>query len=116
MSFDPRLLTGPSLIVIGAVFLFLGLRLWIVHPVNRVLRLGPFVTEEGLGVVIRLRVLLTNLGLFFLTNGAASVRFWFVADRKLDDPIVAVLGGMAGVFAVSAAIVTLHALWRWWRA
>ncbi len=115
LPFEPRLLTGPSQIVIGVVFLLLGLRLWLVHPVNRVFRLGPFVTERGLKAVMGLRLLLSNLGLFFATQGAASVRYWFAAGRDVQDPTVVLLGSMSAVFAVTAATLLCVATWRLWR-
>lgn len=41
-----------SFYVIGGLFLWLSTALWREHPINRVLKLGPFVTERGLRALL----------------------------------------------------------------
>ena len=116
MSYDLRLLTGPSSMVIGAICLLFGLRLWLTHPTRLVIRLAPtFEKAEVVNAVIGMRLLLTVLGGFLFVNGTASVRFWYVVDHRLYDPVVAFLGGASGVLALSAAIVTVRDALRWLR-
>lgn len=112
---DPRILTGPALIVIGGFLVTIALRLYIVHPVNRVFRLGPFVTERGLVAVLRMRVIFLCYGMFFLTQGMTSTTYWFVVSQDVDNPFVVAFGSFGAAFAIGAAYFTLVAAWRLWR-
>lgn len=114
MTFDPRMITGPALVVMGALFLLMAWRLWRVHPLNRVFRLGPYVTEQGMKEVIRLRLTFASFGLFFLVQGATGIVFWY-HSRDVNDPLVAFLGSLAaglGVWAAYMAAVRLLWIWR----
>ena len=112
---DPRILMGPCLIVIGLFLAWITLRLFMVRPVNRVLRLGPFVTERGLIAVLRMRVLFGSYALFFLTQGTANILFWFISSRDLNNPFVVAFGSLGSVFAIGAAYFTLRAAVRLWK-
>jgi len=112
---DPRILTGPCLVIIGCLMLFVAGRLYLVHPLNRVFRLGPFVTERGIKAVLNMRVLFLAFGLFFVTHGASSVTFWLVASRDLHNPYVAALGSLSAGFAIWAAVLAVIAAVRLWR-
>lgn len=112
---DPRILTGPAQFVIGAFLVTIAMRLYMVHPVNRVFRLGPFVTERGLVAVLRMRVLFFTYGMFFLTQGVTSTVYWLVAGQNVHNPFVAAFGSFGAAFAIGAAYFTLLAAWRLWR-
>jgi hypothetical protein len=111
---DPRILTGPALVIIGAFLVTISLRLIFVHPINRVFRIGPFVTEEGLRAVLRSRALLFSYGMFFLTQGVASAIFWLGSSQDLHNLYVVAFGSFGAVFAVAAACFTLAAAVRMW--
>lgn len=111
MTLDPRMLSGPALITLGGMFLFLGWRLWRVHPLNRVLSLGPFVTERGMRAVIGMRLSFVAFGLFLSVQGMVSVIFWF-ARRDVNDPTVAFLGALAAGLGLWAAGMALWGLSR----
>lgn len=90
--------------VIGLSFLFLVYRLWWVHPINRVLKLGPFVTERGIRAVLGLRMTLLSFGVFLLAQGSASIVYWYFRARQADDPLVQFLGSLAAGLGVWAAV------------
>lgn len=115
MPFDPRMLAGPSLVVLGALHLFIAYRLWRVHPLNRVFRLGPYVTERGIKAVIETRLLLAILGLFFVVFGLAGIVFWF-ARRDVNDPVVSFLGSLGAGLGLWAAALATYSVLRLWRA
>jgi hypothetical protein len=115
VALDPRFLTGPALVIIGAFILTLWLRLLMVHPVNRVFQLGPFVTELGLVAVLRMRSILFMYGMFFATQGVSSIIFWLIADHDLHNPFVVAFGSFGAVFALGSAYFTLATAARlWW--
>ena len=91
---DPRVITGPTMLALGLMALFIAGRLWLVHPVNRVFRLGPFVTERGMRALLNMRQLFLALGAFLTTQGLASVVFWFFREREVNDPLVQFLGAL----------------------
>ena len=88
MTFDLRLLTGPSSAGAGGGLSVLRLRLWLTNRRRLVYRLAKHhLTPAGIEGVIGLRLLLTVLGGYFATAGAASVRFWYLTERQLYDPV-----------------------------
>ena len=111
--FDPRFLAGPALIAMGGCHLFVAARLWFVHPLNRVFRLGPFVTEAGIRAVINMRMTLLSYGSSLTTYGLASCVFWF-SDRGVFDPLVQFLGSLATGLLIWAAIMSLRFIARLW--
>lgn len=50
--------------VIGAILLWLAVAMWKEHPINRVFRLGPYVTELGLRTLLGAWPLLFLFGAF----------------------------------------------------
>lgn len=112
---DLRFLTGPSMLIIGGLLVIVALRLWLVHPINRVLRVAPFVTEAGLRALMAMRPLFFSTGMFLVTSGCNSVYFWFFSTRNISDAVVVFLGSLAasmGIFATIAALMAGVALWR----
>lgn len=115
MWIEPRVVIGPMLVLLGCLFLGIAARLWLVHPLNRVFRLGPFVTERGLRAVLSMRPLFLSLGLFLTTWGAANVIFWTQADGDLYYWPVPFLGALASVFGAWACALSIIAAVRLWR-
>ncbi len=114
MPFDPRFLTGPAMMLMGAVLLVFAVRMWRVHPVNRVLRLGPYVTEAGMIALLNMRMTLLSYATFLLVYGLASVVFWY-ARREVNDPLVQFLGSLGTGLGLWAAGNSLVAFWRVYR-
>ncbi|WP_312487146.1 hypothetical protein [Sphingomonas sp.] len=73
--FDPRLLVGPVMLALGVSFLTLSIRLWMVRPLNRVFRLGPYVTERGMKAVLNLRFTSFAFGAFLSVQGLTAIVF-----------------------------------------
>lgn len=115
-GFEARVLTGPAMLVIGSLFLWVAYRLWAVSPINRVFRLGPYVTEEGIKAVVRLRLYFLALGLFLTMQGMSNITFWFIAGRNIQSFAVQFQGSLAAGFAVFAAVKTVVVMLRLWRA
>lgn len=115
MWIEPRIIIGPCLIVIGAFMLGVAYRLWAVHPLNRVFRLGPFVTERGLQAILGMRPLFLSLGLFLTTWGASALVFWTIAGGDVYFPAVRFLGAFASVFGVWSSVLIVVSAVRLWR-
>ena len=114
--FDPRILTGPLMIALGSGFLFLSARLWWVRPLNRVFRLGPYVTEQGMRAVLNLRFTSFAFGAFLAVQGLTMTVFWWLRDREINDPLVQALGSLSTGLGVWAVLLMARGIWRVWRA
>ena len=112
---EPRVLTGPAFFVLGLVFSWIVLRIWLVHPINRVFRLGPYVTERGIAAVLTMRPIFLAYALLGLTNGTTRMVYWF-AVRSPNAPIIKFLGSLEAGLSVWAAFLTVKATIRLWRA
>lgn len=112
---DLRIVTGPCLLIVGVVLIVLALRLWFVHPVNRVLRIGPYVTEAGLRAIMRLRPLLLGMGCYFVTAGFARLAFWAWRADLLDRSIALLFGTAEAAFALWTATLLGMGAWRLWK-
>lgn len=111
---DPRYLTGPAMIIVGLFFLFQACRLWFVHPINRVMRLGRYVTEEGLVAILNLRSLLLFYGLAGLEGGLYRCYYWF-GNKEVDDPNVRFLGSAETMLMIICAYLSLTKGYHLWR-
>ncbi len=114
MPFDPRFLVGPAMLIIGALHLAVSYRLTVVHPVNRVFRLGPFLTPAGLVALLSLRLFLLAMGLFLVAWGAANIYFWWFASADPFDSTVQFLGALGTGFAVWSAGQALWLAYKLW--
>lgn len=109
--FDARILVGPAMLLLGGGFLFLSLRLWLVRPLNRVFRLGPFVTERGMRALLNLRFTSFAFGAFLTVQGLANVVFWY-GTQQVYNPLVQALGSLAAGLGGWAVWLMLRGLWR----
>lgn len=105
--FDLRFLTGPAMLLMGGFLIFVAVRLWRVHPVNRVFRLGPYVTEAGMVALLGLRFTILSYGLFLSAHGLASCVYWYVR-RAVHDPLVQFLGSLSAGLGIWAAVITVR--------
>jgi hypothetical protein len=112
--FDPRFLAGPAMLVLGAGFCFLAMRLWLVRPLNRVFRLGPYVTEQGMRAVLNLRFTSFAFGAFLVVQGLSSVVFWW-GEQEVYDPLVKLLGSLGAGMGLWAAGLMTRGLYRLYR-
>ena len=111
--FEPRYLTGPALIVVGLFFGWIFYRLWVVHPINRVFRLGPYVTEQGLEAVLKMRSMFLALSLLNLESGIYRTFYWYFEQNPLADTI-RIMGAMETVFAVWFSVLCIRAGVKLW--
>lgn len=112
--FDPRFLTGPAFFGIGLFLFVISIRLWVVHPVNRVFRLGRFVTEDGMTALLNARVVFLAYGLLGLTSGMTRCIYWF-GSRQVYDPAVMFLGSLETGLAIWSALLSASVAFRIWR-
>ncbi|WP_203309753.1 hypothetical protein [Sphingomonas beigongshangi] len=112
--FDARLLVGPAMLALGLGFLVLSIRLWAVRPLNRVFRLGPFVTERGMKAVLNLRFTSFAFGAFFVVQGLTAITFWF-GSQDIQNPLVQALGSLGAGLGVWAVVLMYRGLWRVWK-
>ncbi len=110
---EPRLFTGPAFIVIGAFLLTIALRLWVVHPVNRVFRLGPYVTERGMVALLNGRTTFLCFGLLGIVSGLTRTIYWFVTP-EVNAPGVRYLGSLETGLALWAAYLSVRTAVRLW--
>lgn len=110
---DLRYATGPALIIVGAVLLTVAVRLWMVHPINRVFRIGPFVTERGMRAVLGLRTIFLAYGLLLVESGTFRCAYWYLY-QDVDAPVVAFLGSLETGLAFWAAALSVRAAYRLW--
>ncbi|HEX8412458.1 MAG TPA: hypothetical protein VF637_01030 [Sphingomicrobium sp.] len=111
--FDPRFLAGPAQLVVGLLLLGISYRLSWVHPVNRVFRLGPYVTPEGLEVLLRLRLTMFSFGCMLVSGAASRITYWFAA-RDVYNKWVVLFGSLEAGLAMWAASLAVVAGYRLW--
>ena len=111
---DPRILTGPALLAAGGLLLFISGRLWLVHPVNRVFRVGPFVTPKGLEALLGLRMILCAFGLLIAESGVYRIAYWLF-ERDVNARAVVLLGSLETGLALWVAYLSIVAGVRIWR-
>ena len=70
-----RFLTDACLFLLGVWMIWVALRLWATHPINRVFGLGPYVTEEGLRFLLQHWLMVFALGLTLLTQALSRFSF-----------------------------------------
>jgi hypothetical protein len=110
MSFDLRYLSGPASVLTGAMLLFLAYRLWHVHPINRVFRLGPFVTERGMVAVLNMRSTFAACGLWLIAGGLTKSAYWFWR-QDTGHSLIQALGTLeTGLALLVSALVTIAAV------
>ncbi|MBI0474209.1 hypothetical protein D9601_02365 [Sphingomonas sp. MA1305] len=112
--FDARLLVGPAMLALGLGFVFLSVRLWAVRPLNRVFRLGPFVTEKGMVAILNLRFTSFAFGAFFVVQGLTAIIFWY-GTQDIRNPLVQALGSLGAGLGLWAVFLMYRGLWRVWR-
>jgi len=113
--FEPRYLTGPALMVVGFLLLYVSWQIWRVHPVNRVFILGPLVTEAGMIALLHQRLLFLAFGLLMTESGIYRCVYWYV-DPRVNAPSVMFLGAMETVFSLWSAYLAVNAGFKLWRA
>lgn len=109
---DLRWLTASCFVAIGAIFIWFALRVWRTHPINRVFSLGPFVTEEGLRLLLSSVGTLFSIGLWLLSAGVARFSYWLRWNHHLASEIANFLGIIEAVFSLWAAGCVIIAAWR----
>lgn len=62
-----HLATAFAYLMIGVILLWISLKVWWTHPLNRAFRLGPYITEDGLRLVLSLWPFVFLFGAFILS-------------------------------------------------
>jgi hypothetical protein len=115
---DARIVTGVSLCLIGFIVLAFTFKVWFTHPLNRAFLLGPYLTPEGLKVVLRGWPTLFLLGALAIAAGVSRLAYWLQARDYAPDELAATLGLIEASLSLWAAgTLSVFALRTWlgWR-
>jgi hypothetical protein len=80
----PHLWTALAYYVIGFLLLVVALRVWWMHPVNRAFVFGPYVTEEGLALILRNWMFVFLFGAFILSCGIEHHLEYLASHGRVD--------------------------------
>lgn len=111
---DARYFSGPAYLIVGSLVLVIGLRLWLVHPINRVFRIGPFVTERGMVAVLAMRSLFASFGAMMLSSGLVKTCYWYFIPI-VNAPVNRFLGSLEAGMSLWAATMACIAAYRLYR-
>lgn len=115
---DARVVTGICQCLIGLIVLGFTVKVWWTLPINRAFLFGPYLTAEGIKVVLRGWPLLFLLGALALAGGITRFVYWLEGlGADLDQ-----LAGLAGLVEASLSLWAAGALviftvrtWLAWR-
>lgn len=110
---EPRFLIGPAECVIGVLMVVIAYRLWAVHPLDKVLRLGPYMTPEGLKILLAIRIEFFAFGSVLVVGGFTRFLYWF-GHRNVNDPFVLLFGSMEALLSLWAAALAINMAVRLW--
>lgn len=110
---DARIVTATSLWVIGAIVTGFALRVWGTQPVNRAFLFGPYLTPDGLRLILRGWPTLFLLGATALAGGFGRFAYW-LKGRGSGDELAALTGVIEAIVTTfAAATVLAFVLWTW---
>lgn len=105
-----RFLTDACLLLLGVWMIWVALRLWATHPVNRVFGLGPYVTEEGLRLLLQHWLMVFALGLTLLAQALSRFCFKLHQLGHIDILLVEAIGLVEAGFTLWSTILAVRAL------
>lgn len=114
MAFDPRFISGAATILIGMFVCAIPLRLWFLHPVRRVLRIGPYITDQGLRALLHSRWLMLGIGLVLLLNGVSRIVFALRWQGLVESDVAIMVGDLEAGLSLWAVWMTLRGAHRIW--
>ena len=109
---DPRFISAAAFIIIGLCIIFFVARVWMTHPINRVFKVGPYVTEEGLRLMLSHLPTIFSLGLFSLAAGLAKGAYALRWRGNYNGNWADLFGLIEAIFAVWAASCVIVAVVR----
>ena len=112
-----HLVTSLAYYVIGGVLIWLAMRLWFAHPVNRVFMLGEYLTEKGLRLVLRLWPFVFLFGAFIFSCGIDHTLDHFHRESRISHmafDAVAITEAVISLWT-AGSVVWVTATWRRWR-
>lgn len=115
---DARIVTAVSLWLIGLIVTGFTLRVWWTPPINRAFLFGPYLTQDGLRVVLRGWPVLFLLGALALTGGTSRFLYWLRWRGAEVDQAAAFAGAVEAALAAWAAgglVIFAIRTWRQWR-
>jgi len=105
---DPHLWTAGAYCVIGLMLLAGALHIWWTHPVNRAFTFGPYLTEKGVRLVLRMLPLVWLFGLVIASCAVDHAAESMAMVGMVPWPVVHVLGLFE---AVVSWITALSMVW-----
>lgn len=114
-----HLLTAFAYYVIGAILIYVAVKVWWTHPVNRAFLFGPYLTETGVRELLRLWPMTFMFGAF-IASCAVDHNLDWLAMRGMADPRWVETAALVEAIiswgtALSLLLICLRAAWsRLW--
>jgi len=113
---NAHLYTALAYYVIGLVLLGVSIKIWWTHPVNRALIFGPYVTQEGMKLILRNWPFMAMFGAFILSCAFDHHADWLASRGTISYAYVDILSIIEAMISVwtagSMVFVALRAAWR----
>jgi hypothetical protein len=116
MTAYAHMATAFAYMVIGAVLLNLAAQMWFRHPVNRVFLFGPYLTEEGLRLVLKSWPMVFLFGAFILSCAIDHALDLMAGGHRAHSPgleIAAVTEAVISLFT-AGCVLRIWATRRSW--
>ena len=113
---DARIVTAFCLWIIGSIVTAFTMKVWWTHPVNRPFLFGPYLTPEGLRVVLNGWPMLFLLGALALAGGTSRFVHWLRWRHWASDELASIFGLIEAALSLWAAGTLTIFTVRTWRA
>lgn len=98
-----RFITDLLLLGIGGLLIWVAIKMWRTHPVNRVFSFGPYVTEEGMRLVLQHWMVVFSFGLTLVSQGLSRAAFKLWKLKYIGTDLEIMLGITEVCFTAWAA-------------
>lgn len=115
---DARIITAICLCIIGFIVTGFTLKVWWTHPINRVFLFGPYLTPEGLKVILRGWPMLFLLGALAISGGVSRFVHWLRWRGLAADELASMVGLVEAALSLWAAgglVIFAVRTWRAWK-
>lgn len=115
---DARIVTALSLWTIGGLVWALTLRVWWTAPINRAFLFGPYLTPDGVRLVLRGWPMLFLLGAVAIAGGLGRFAYWLQARGAVSSELATVAGIVEAALSLWAAgtmVMFTGRTWLQWR-
>lgn len=111
-----HLVTAIDYYVIGFALLLVVFRIWWTHPVNRAFVFGPYVTPEGVSLLLRNLPLIALFGAFIASCALDHHLDWLAGRRLVSYELVEIAALVEALIStltmISIVLLVIRAIWR----